>query len=64
MKAENKPIGAYALLEWVRTPQNHGGTNPYVRDDVIEAERAVAKFEGREVESFAADWSKKGKGKL
>lgn len=57
MKAENKPIGAYVLLEWARTPQNHGG-NPYIRADVIIAERAVAKFEGREVESFAADWSK------
>lgn len=63
MRPENRPDGSYALLEWARTPQNHGGTNPYMRDDVIEAERTVAAFEGREVESFATDWSKNEEGK-
>ncbi len=51
----NNIPAAYALLEWAKTPMCHGG-NPYCRADVVDAERTVAAHEGRDVETFAADW--------
>jgi hypothetical protein len=44
---------AYATLLWARTPGNHGGGNPYGQRHVADAERVVARHEGREPESWA-----------
>lgn len=44
---------ALAILLWARTPQSHGGTNPYGQKHVIEAEHVAARHEGRKVESWA-----------
>lgn len=52
-----RPTNAYAILEWARTPCNHGGTNPYCQEHVKRAEHEVAAFEGRPVEAFAKNFT-------
>lgn len=41
-----------AVLLWARTPGNHGG-NPYMHGFVKQAERTLAKIEGRPTEDWA-----------